>query len=323
MSDFVMSARAVRDGKFTNDVGPTKFLEVPEGELPSPAHGMARVPWYNAVRTAGEWKNDRDEPRGDILFIIHGFNASEQDIMIRHRLVRDDLVALGFKGTMVSFDWPCDESALAYLSDRHKAKKTALQLVSDGIVYLSKAQRPDCAINIHVLGHSTGAYVIREAFDDADDTKLENGSWRVSQVLFIAGDVSSASMADDDKGAESIYGHCVRMTNYWNKHDQVLDISNVKRAGIEPRVGRIGLPPDVPARAVGVDCTAYYELLQTGGAGAADDQPKPTVGIKCHSWWFGNKVFAKDLFLTLIGTDRTVIPTRGLAPDGHLVLQRP
>jgi esterase/lipase superfamily enzyme len=293
---------------------------VPEGQAPSPSQGMARVPWYNAVRAAGEWANEQGEKRGDILIVIHGYNVSEADIMQRHRLLRDDLKSLGFKGTLVSFDWPCGDSALAYLDDRHHAKDTAMQLVSDGIVYLSKAQRADCPINVHVLGHSTGAYVIREAFDDADDTKLENGGWRVSQVLFIAGDVSAASMSSGDKGAASIYGHGVRMTNYWNRHDQALDISNVKRVGIAPRVGRIGLPADAPSTAVNVDCTPYYEVFE---ANAGADQPGGVVGIQSHSWYFGNMVFARDLFQTLIGIDRTVITTRGVAADGHLILQRP
>ena len=47
-----------------------------------------------------------------------------------------------------AYDWPSDDKALNYLEDRHDAKKTAMQLVSDGIHLFSKAQRPDCTINM-------------------------------------------------------------------------------------------------------------------------------------------------------------------------------
>ncbi len=320
--DYVLSARAADGNGFVNSPGPSSFLQVPDGESPAPKHAIDRVQWYQAVRTAAEWVNEDKQPRGDVLFIVHGYNVSIDDVITRHRLLRDDLRDLGYKGTLVSFDWPCENNALAYLSDRHLAKMTALQLVSDGIVYLSKAQSPDCTINVHVIAHSTGAYVVREAFDDADDTKLQNGAWKISQLVFVAGDVSSDSMSGVDSAASSVYGHCVRLTNYWNRHDQVLDISNVKRAGIAPRVGRIGLPAGAPANAVNVDCTGYYGLLDSDKAVFKADQPKPVDGVRCHSWYFGNKVLARDLFNTLVGIDRVINPTRGTAADGRLVLQR-
>jgi hypothetical protein len=246
---------------------------------------------------------------------------SESEVMERHRRLKGDLLSLGFKGVVVSFDWPSDDKALAYLPDRHRAKNTALQLVSDGIAYLSENQSPGCTVNIHLLGHSTGAYVIREAFDDADDCALKNGAWSVSQIVFAAGDLSSASMGSDDGGAESIYRHSVRMTNYFSRHDEALDLSNVKRIGTAPRVGRIGLPENRPGSAVDVDCTQYYELLTAEGSPLAQtDSPNGIVGLKSHSWYFGNLAFTRDLFATLIGIDRTVMKTREVGTDGKIRL---
>ena len=49
---------------------------------------------------------------------------------------------------------------------------------------------------MHVLAHSMGAYVVREAFDDADDTAdIAQKSWSVSQVMLVGVDVSVASLA--------------------------------------------------------------------------------------------------------------------------------
>ena len=43
-------------------------------------------------------------------------------------------------------------------------------LVKHGIHAFAKMQESACKIDMHVLAHSMGAYVVREAFDNADDT---------------------------------------------------------------------------------------------------------------------------------------------------------
>lgn len=211
MDDYVLSVRAVRSGAFVAEVGPSKFLAVPPDQSPAPSQAITQAAWHKAVRAAAAWQNDRGEPRGDLLFFVHGYNLGADEAIDRHRRLKADLLALGFKGVVVSFDWPSDDKTLAYLPDRHRAKETAFRLVSDGIAYLSAQQTPSCTLNVHVLGHSTGAYVIREAFDDADDSELPSAGWTVSQVLFAAGDVSAASMAAGEGDSESLYRHCIRL----------------------------------------------------------------------------------------------------------------
>lgn len=322
MSNYVMTVRAVNGGQFISDVGDTQFLIVPENQQPSPTHAVTKDLWYAAVLKDAIWDLNPDHKHGDILFIVHGYNMSEAEVIGRHRLLQRDLTDATFKGCIVSFDWPSGHNALAYLEDRHKAKATAMALVSDGIAKLSELQTPDCPINVHLLGHSTGAYVLREAFHDADDRQLANSSWIVSQVIFAAGDVSANSMSESDRGAESIYHHSVRLTNYSSRHDEVLGISNVKRVGVAPRVGRIGLPSDAPSCAVNVDCTTYYEALSVPQSDLiATDQPSKFVGMQSHSWYFGNRIFAIDLFNVIIGTDRFVIKTRDKDTHGNLLLK--
>jgi len=322
--DYVMSVRAVKNGAFVADVGPTRFLVVPGDADPARGQAIAASTWYKAVQTAGTWTNADAQPRGDIVFVVHGYNVSETEVIDRHRRIKEGLAALGFKGVVVSFDWPCGANALAYLADRHLAKQTALRLVTDGITYLSAKQSPDCTINIHLLGHSTGAYVIREAFDDADDSSLKQASWTVSQIMLAAGDVSSGSMSDGNATAASIYNHCVRLTNYSSRHDAVLDISNIKRLGVAPRVGRVGLPDDAPSKAVNVDCSEYYVLLTdpVDASVAKTDQPLGIAGVASHSWHFGNAIFTRDLFSTVIGIDRNSMPTRQSGSDQKLHLVR-
>ena len=324
MSDsYVMCTRATKGNRFIPEPGQTRFLRVPAGLLPSVQHETDRDEWFASLRNDAVWGKDaRDntKSRGDILFFVHGYNNSQEIVMKRHLQLENDLRAAGFKGVIVSFDWPSDDKALNYVEDRHDAKITAMQLVSDAISILSEMQTPDCYVNVHLLCHSTGAFVVREAFDDADDCKLKNNAWMVSQLVFIGADISAESMTEANPTTESLYRHCLRLTNYSSLYDSVLKLSNAKRAGLASRVGRVGLPDTAPSKAVNVDCSAYFELLSADGNIRQRDQVQ-VIGTFEHSWHIGNKKFAQDLFETLKGDlDRSVIPTRRELKNNRLIL---
>lgn len=245
-------------------------------------------------------------PRGDILVFIHGFNNDAEAVMWRHRRLARDLAAVGYEGTVVSFDWPSNDVGINYLEDRSDARKTSIRLVDDGIRLFAATQKKGCDMNVHLLAHSTGAYVIREAFDDADDRRgIAAVNWSVSQITFIGADVSSASMSAQDSKSSSIYRHCVRLTNYQNPYDSVLKLSNIKRVGVAPRVGRVGLPASAPPKAINVNCGPLFATLKKGRTGVSH------IGSWDHSWHIGNKRFTEDLAFTLKGDiDRRYIPTR-------------
>lgn len=324
MADYVITVRAKdpATGAFTDNPGPTQFLEVPETDSDySRAVPLSAEVWADQVQSLAPLVKDATGvSRRDVLVFIHGFNNSAADILARHRLIQNGLGQHGFGGMVVSFDWPCDDTPLAYVADRKRATDTAYSLVSDCIKLLAGRQvQANCDTNVHLLAHSTGAFVVRQAFNDADDrSDLPTSAWMVSQVAFIAGDVSSASMGSGDTDGEAIYHHCVRLTNYSNPYDEVLQISNVKRVGVAPRVGRVALPPDAPSTAANVDCGAYYKSLPPVS-------PVTQAGVvQSHSWYFGDPVFAADLAQTLNGdVDRGVIATRASAAPNRFTLVRP
>ena len=311
-TSYIICTRAVKKDRLIAEPGKTLYLEVPDGALPKPEHATDQAAWLKKVLKSASWgAKSLGYVRGDLLIFIHGYNNSTENVIARHRQLKADLTAVGFKGEIISFDWPSASSALNYQEDRHDAKKTAFQLVSDGISLLSAQQQPDCYINIHILAHSTGAYVVREAFDDADDSQLQNSAWRVSQVVFIGGDISSGSLQTGDSSSESLYRHCTRLTNYSNLYDSVLKLSNFKRVGIAPRCGRVGLPENRPSKAVNIDCSDYFFQLDNNPDIKQRDQVNDQLGTFCHSWHIGNLHFARDLFDTLKGDlDRSVFATR-------------
>ena len=59
----------------------------------------------------------------------------------------------------------------------------------------------------------------------------------------------------------------------------------------------------IPANAVNVDCGEYFQSLKT--------KDKAENASDSHSWYFGDKVFTKDLLYTMEGDIvRDRIPTR-------------
>ena len=309
-SNFVISTRNVftRSGKkyFGSEPGATTYLEVPaHAELARPIYEVAdRSVWLEKLL-------ERAGAEGDILIFVHGYNNSIAEVMERHDLLQANLRAQGFEGAIVSFDWPSGQTTIGYLEDRDDALNTSLALVRDGIALLAQCQRDQyetgCEIDVHLLGHSTGAYVIREAFYKADKNKsLGRINWNVSQVALIGADISQKALSAGDSKSRSLFTHAMRITNYQNPFDSALKFSNVKRLGLSPRVGRVGVSDqDRESTVVNVDAGNYWEQH-------IDPLPDSAIsGGKSHSWHFQDEHFARDLALTLKGDiDRHRIPTR-------------
>ena len=323
---YVVCTRRVRQGCFGNEPGPATYLKVGNHQDPTPADKISRRAWFDEVRDLADGAADnRIDPAGDVLVFVHGYNNDQAIVMARHRQLQADLWAEGFRGLVVSFDWPSASSPVNYLEDRWDASETAITLVTGCIMHLAARQKAarqkaarqktGCDTNVHLLGHSTGAYVIREAFYHARKKGvLHRSSWKVSQVGFVGGDIASATLAVNDTISHPLFERSLRITNYSNRYDKVLKVSNAKRLGLRPRVGRVGTPQRAHPSVVNVDCSTYFRVL--------DPASQPRFGKFCHSWHIGNKVFSRDFAYVLHGgVDRHGIPTRRWE-DGRLLLHR-
>lgn len=317
-----------RSGRFSAEPGDTSFLRVPASKRGYDGSDViSRDRWTKLVIGAADGKEDEvTGTTGDILFFVHGYNNDIRTVLWRTRTLQQTLTAQGWKGLVVGFDWPSDNSTLNYLEDRNDASNVAGRLVDEALQILINAQFPNnagtpvCTLNVHLLGHSTGAYVIMEAFaQSAKKGAFYKKPWRIAQVAFIGGDVASGSLAESSDWARPMFDRIFRLTNYSNRFDKVLGVSNMKRFGTAPRVGRIGLPDKSPRKAVNVDCSNYFS--------EKDPSRSSFVGTFNHSWHIGDPEFALDLAMTLEGgIDREAIPTRRCI-DGQWMLvsgrQRP
>src|SRR5262245_9560873 len=90
--DYVITTRAVKQGAFTAEPGPVKFLRVPaNADIPSPDHaagGKSDInDWFKEVQglADGDENPMSISPKGDVLIFVHGFNNSLDIIMKRQR----------------------------------------------------------------------------------------------------------------------------------------------------------------------------------------------------------------------------------------------
>ena len=303
--DYVICTRRVRGTRFRSEPGKVAYLKVPNDRNPLPKDAIDASTWFDEVRDWADGAADNKiDPAGDVVVFVHGYNNDQDTVMKRTRQLQADLQGEGFQGLVVAFDWPSANSTLNYLEDRWDAAETAIALVTGCAVHLAARQHSGCDTNVHLIGHSTGAYVIREAFYHARKKGvLHRADWKVAQVVFVGADIASETLSENDSVSRALFQRTLRVTNYSNRYDKVLKVSNAKRLGLRPRAGRVGIPDNAHPMVVNVDCGDYFMQIDP------DDQP--SFGTFCHSWHIGNRVFARDLAYVLHGgIDRHAIPTR-------------
>ncbi|HEX7758887.1 MAG TPA: alpha/beta fold hydrolase [Caulobacteraceae bacterium] len=306
MSEFMITLRKADGG---DGVGPARYLTFddatgPEQEISSDrwlAQVMATFPTIAPSRAG-----DRPPRAGEILFLVHGFNVNHASAKAFHAKCVVALEKAGWVGQLISYDWPSDGLVFAYLPDRGNARAAASALVTSGIALLEKAQQTNCTINVHVLSHSMGGFVVQQAFTwSYQDVPA---SWKVGQLIFAAADVDHSVFSAGNFSATMFGQHSGRLTAYCNSYDKALLVSNAKRLELAPRMGRVGLPSNAPPMMCEVDCSKLFEKAYPD----IGEQLSPGT---THGFYFDQPEFWRDVALTLAGgIDRSVIPTRVADP---------
>jgi pimeloyl-ACP methyl ester carboxylesterase len=300
MTEYMISMRKL-DG--SAGLGPTQYLAFDDAVTPPMV--MKPDDWVTAVMAGFPPAAPGQRRTGDILFFVHGFNVSHQSTVTSHLNNVAALAQAGWTGRVISYDWPSDGLTFAYVPDRFNARAAASGLVSSGIALLEKTQRDNCTINVHVMGHSMGCFVIQQAFTWAYQDVPS--SWSIAQLILVAADVDNTVFSADNYSAKMFVQHAGRLTAYCNRYDKALTVSDVKRLDTSPRMGRVGLPADAPSAMCEVDCSDFFDQTYPGFGPQMDPQ-------LTHCFYFSRPEFWKDAVLTLAGgLDRTKIPTR--APD--------
>lgn len=274
----------------------------------------AAVPVANWVNEIIDYlQTPGNAPTQEILFFVHGFNVSQDAAADSHQRYSESLKSAGWDGLLISFDWPSAGLTFAYLPDREQARITASRLISGGVRLLQNAQRRKCTIAVNLMCHSMGAFVAETAFTNAYQDVPPN--WSVNQLILVAADIGAGGLAEGEKTAISFDTHAGRVTTYTDRYDKALAVSNTKRLGLSPRLGRVGLPDTAPDLMCSVDCSALFDAVDPGLLLHLDPQ-------KTHCFYFDQAVFWQDVVLTLGGgIDRNFIPTRDVLAKNRFSLK--
>lgn len=307
---YLITTRRVKDGQFGHRRQATmKFLKTPgSASVPLPEHEISKNKWFLEVLTASKAAlnaEQGDETQGRIVVMVHGYNTDALEAFTRQKTVETELKRVGYDGIVVGFDWPSDGNVVGYIPDRLDARWASGYLTRDVLPKFAELQSPDCRIDVSVLAHSMGCFVVREAIDWSDDEhNIASVNWSLSQIAFVAADISSKSFDRNSPKISSLIRHSARVTNYFSHEDAVLSVSNAKRIGVSNRLGRVGAPNDRKDSLVDVNCTGLFRQRAKDG--------KIVDGLRMsHNWYFEEPRFYEDLARTLKGRlDRRAFPTR-------------
>lgn len=212
----------------------------------------------------------------DAMILLHGFNVSfKEGLVAAGRLAQNHRDTIGH---VALFSWPSDGRAIpwsSYKSDRTDARasgpafarafiKTA-EFIRDTFRQASQGGTEPCGARLHLVAHSMGNYVLRNAFQEV--RRLQSGSIpRLFTTVF--------SMAADEDYDAFEHGHQFRdlpriaekICIYFNRGDTALRGSDFTK-GNPNRLGTDGprLPHMVPGNVSNIDVSEIVGgLLEHG-----------------------------------------------------------
>lgn len=295
----MFSRRAYHQSRFThNRASTTRHLRF-----------QSQSTFYTTLekfRRPTDWASEivREAEGGDIIVFVHGFNTDQQQMIDRMVRIETGLRQTGsFSGKVVGFDWPSDGQAffakptagrkrvLSYHADRDDADFSANYLMPDGLSLLRDAM-PDRS-KLHVIAHSMGTRVVTRSFERSSDVFGRN--WQVGECVFVASDIDAKEMERGNAYARTMEERTRRLTNYYCRHDDVLDIARDVVNNGRDRLGAVGLP-DLHGRGVcDVDCAGHYSRTRS------------VIGdmLQSHKWQFDDRTFYADLAQVLTGQSQS------------------
>ncbi|MEM1302284.1 MAG: alpha/beta fold hydrolase, partial [Pseudomonadota bacterium] len=233
-----------------------------------------------------------------MVFLVHGYNVDAQDAFNTHKELEDNigsaLRAAGIsKPVFVTFSWPAQGSFFNYLEDDQDARRAALDLITSGLALFAAFTEPGCRIKTHVMAHSMGALVVREALRaSVGHTPTREAAWSITNLIFYGADISRGSL--NRKEGRRLLEKSQTFTNYFSRDDAALQTSNAKRALFSPRLGAVGAPDDVTPLMSDIDMTDHWLSIKDTN----DDRLFADIPFS-HTFYRSDPVFARDVAMVI------------------------
>jgi esterase/lipase superfamily enzyme len=253
----------------------------------------------------GELKERMAGKAPDTVLFIHGFSYSFPEALVGAAHLKSVIAEGGLSDiNLVIFTWPSDGKMIPYVSyasDRRDAKASgaaggrALLQLRDFLRKLAPEDR--CLGRIHILAHSMGNYVLRNAIQSMLSESGQSARALFEQVLLLAPDEDDDALQLDYK-LKPLAQVARRTHVYFNAWDIALEISD-KTKGNPRRLGTLGpqMSSAVPDNVVTVDASAISRALKD---------------LDRHHYYLKAPEMASDMAAVLMGEAEDLI--KGRAP---------
>jgi len=159
---------------------------------------------------------------GNVLVVIHGYNVSFNDCVLRTAQLSFDML---FKGIPCCFSWPSQGTLASYFKDG----KNIANSVDSFVQYLNLiAEALPEGKKIHILAHSMGNRLLVESLEQIEQSAVKD---KLGHLIFAAADVKQGYFVEKIESCCEKFGNLMTPTMYCNKYDLALAASLTIHAG--------------------------------------------------------------------------------------------
>ncbi|MFT5210767.1 MAG: esterase/lipase superfamily enzyme [Flavobacterium sp.] len=247
----------------------------------------------------------------ETIVFIHGYNVSFKDAMRASARLSKEISAHdgNRQVNILAYTWPSDGSMMPwkdYSSDRRDATASSAAFAR-GILKLtdflqSLPKKDHCNQKIHLLAHSMGNYVLRNALQEIISQSDGHIPRIFDQIFLMAADEDDDAFEFDHK-LKLLPKLGRRVNVYFNRDDRAMSISDSTK-GNRDRLGDDGprSPFNVPGKVTQIDCT------------------KVVKGITEHSYYIDEPSVVNDMVQVMQGLDPHEVTNRLFVDDRNRYL---
>jgi esterase/lipase superfamily enzyme len=255
--------------------------------------------------------------KADLVLLLHGYSCDMPTALSNAAELKTNWGTRTKPLETAVFGWPSDGNIvpiIAYASDRDDARSSAKAVARSllrFIAYLRELDRKDwCDRNIHLVAHSMGNYVLRNALQAMISELGGRTLPRVFKNIFLmAADEDNDAFEHADKLARlPELGEAVQV--YFARNDRALTISDLTK-GNPDRLGSTGprTLTSLPQKVTLVDCTDVSDT-------------SPIVDAR-HQYYRKRSEVLSDIRAVIAGTPADAIAGRDWVPARFCFRIRP